>query len=421
MPRSRNVPDTTKIGLSGAKSPNSLWNFVSSVLAYPYILSLRITYMLVPLPFVQNRIGPILREIDSPTLAPKAPTRTVMTQLIRPFHTDAREIVFAGQILAWIDIAAGVAAKRHTNRFCVTASVDAVHFFAPVKLGDTCTVKATVNRVWKTSMEVGVKVEAEDMRTGKRRYCCHAYLTFVALKNAEALQIPPVLVQTSDERRRFHDANVRREERVARRAAVPTPAVIAPYERKESPMTPIPSPSRRILALDDSSPLKPLARQVTCSETYTEVVEIVFPEHANSLGISFGGQIMRWMEYCAAIAANRLCRTHVLIASIDSLTFLSPTRVGDIVTIRGIVSATFDHSIEIYVTVETEHHGERMITNDGWLTAVSVNADGELLRVKQVLPESQQEIDRQRAAAVRRERRLQERNAMHTSVPSETQ
>ena len=91
-----------------------------------------------------------------PSLHPKPPQTTIMTQLIRSVHTDSRGIAFAGQILAWMDIAGGVAARRHSGRTCVTAAVDAVHFLAPVKMGQICIIKASVNRTWTSSMEVGV-------------------------------------------------------------------------------------------------------------------------------------------------------------------------------------------------------------------------------------------------------------------------
>nr|KAJ3413840.1 hypothetical protein HK105_001963 [Polyrhizophydium stewartii] len=118
------------------------------------------------------------------------------------------------------------------------------------------------------------------------------------------------------------------------------------------------------------------------------------------------------MPASATAAANRLCRSNLLTASIDSLTFRHPTRVGDIVTIRGIVSAAFDHSIEVYVTVEREDaSGASLITNDGWLTAVAIDAQGELLPVPPVVPLSDDEVSRHRGAADRRARRLAGRDA----------
>jgi acyl-CoA thioesterase 11 len=75
--------------------------------------------------------------------------------------------------MSWIDICAGIAAKTHTEQPCVTASVDAIHFLNPIFVGDVVIVKAAVNKAWRTSMEIGVRVEAEHLHTGEKRYCCH--------------------------------------------------------------------------------------------------------------------------------------------------------------------------------------------------------------------------------------------------------
>ncbi|KAJ1556964.1 hypothetical protein HK096_009845, partial [Nowakowskiella sp. JEL0078] len=117
-------------------------------------------------------------------------SRTLMTEMLRSEHTDSRGLAYGGSILAWVDVCAGVSAKRHSGKPCVTASVDGVHFFSPVKLGDIVVLRGAVNRAWRTSLEVEVRVEAEDMLTGKKRYCCQAYLTFVAVENGNPVPVP---------------------------------------------------------------------------------------------------------------------------------------------------------------------------------------------------------------------------------------
>ncbi|KAI9197473.1 HotDog domain-containing protein [Polychytrium aggregatum] len=330
-----------------------------------------------------------------------------MTQMIRPEHTDNRGFCYGGTILSWVDICAGIAAKRHAVYPCVTASVDAVHFLHPVKLGDICNLVATVNRSWRSSMEIGVRVETEDMLTGERRYCCHAYLIFVAIKDGKSVPVPPVVAVTPNEIRRFEEADIRRMDRTTRKrlsqAHVPKP-ITAPAQL-ESTETPRDSTIRAPVIASTSQ------SERTCDESYTEVVEIVFPEHANSYGITFGGQIMKWMEYCAAMAGYRHCRSHLLTAGLDSLTFMRPTKVGDIVCIRGIVSKAFDHSVEVYVTVEIEdmHTGEGVITNDGWLTMVAVNDAGQPQKIPATVPATEEQKSRFARAGERRERRLQEK------------
>lgn len=91
-----------------------------------------------------------------------------------------------GTVLSWVDICAGLAAKAFARGPCVTASVDAVHFLRPCHVGSVVIVAAMVNRTFRSSMEVGVRVEEEDSRTGVRHHCCSAYLTFVALARKDA-------------------------------------------------------------------------------------------------------------------------------------------------------------------------------------------------------------------------------------------
>ncbi|MCS7040855.1 MAG: acyl-CoA thioesterase [Anaerolineae bacterium] len=141
-----------------------------------------------------------------------------MTEIVLPSHTNPLGTAFGGQVMAWIDICAGIAAARHARRVAVTASMDDLHFRSPLRLGEVAVLKAQVNRAWHTSMEVGVRVEAENPLTGERRHCSSAYLTFVALdEHGQRVPIPPVLPETEDERRRYAEAEERRRMRLERR------------------------------------------------------------------------------------------------------------------------------------------------------------------------------------------------------------
>ena len=103
-----------------------------------------------------------------------------MTQLVLPNDTNQLGNLLGGQLMHWMDLVAAIAASRHSRRVCVTASVDELNFLHPIKLGEVVTLFASVNRVFKTSMEVGVKVLSENMMTGVIRHANTAYLTFVA-------------------------------------------------------------------------------------------------------------------------------------------------------------------------------------------------------------------------------------------------
>jgi acyl-CoA hydrolase len=129
--------------------------------------------------------------------------------------------VHGGVIMKEVDSAAGTAAIRHAGRPCVTASIDELSFLGPVHVGDILTVTATVNDVGRTSMEVGVEVEAESYTGGEKRHTTSAYLVMVALdESGRPTEIRPLITSTSDEERRRAQARVRREIRKERAARV---------------------------------------------------------------------------------------------------------------------------------------------------------------------------------------------------------
>jgi acyl-CoA hydrolase len=126
--------------------------------------------------------------------------------------------VLGGKVMHLVDLAAAMAAIRHARRPCVTASVDSLHFLHPVKIGQLIVLRSSVNRVFRTSMEVGVQVETETLLTGEKLHTCSAYLTFVALDaNGKAMEVPPVIPETEEEQRRYRQAGERREYRLALR------------------------------------------------------------------------------------------------------------------------------------------------------------------------------------------------------------
>lgn len=144
-----------------------------------------------------------------------------MTEMVLPPDTNYHGTVFGGRVLQWIDIAGAIAAQRHTHRKVVTASIDDMHFAIPIRLGDVVVLKAAVNYVHRTSMEVGVRVEREILATGARERAATAYLTYVALDDGGLpTAIPPVIPESDAERRRFDDAITRRTFRLARRDAL---------------------------------------------------------------------------------------------------------------------------------------------------------------------------------------------------------
>lgn len=151
------------------------------------------------------------------SLIGKAPSDSaiVMAELVLPSDTNTLGTIFGGKIMSWIDIAGAIAASKHARRIVVTASIDALHFLNPVKLGHIVHIKAMVNFASRTSMEVGVRVDSENPLSGETTHTSKAYATFVALDDhGQPTPVPPILPVTADEIRRFNDAKKRRESRV---------------------------------------------------------------------------------------------------------------------------------------------------------------------------------------------------------------
>jgi acyl-CoA hydrolase len=152
-------------------------------------------------------------------LAPKHPreSEVVMTQMILPSDANNVSTAFGGKVMEWIDICGAVSAQRHCRQVVVTASMDDLHFHAPIRVGWTVTLHARVLATFRTSMEVGVTVTAENPLTGERHLTTSALLTFVALTaEGTRVPVPPLKLETEEERAAFAEAEQRRAERMAR-------------------------------------------------------------------------------------------------------------------------------------------------------------------------------------------------------------
>ncbi|KAF9435218.1 hypothetical protein BGZ76_006694 [Entomortierella beljakovae] len=366
-----------------------------------------------------------------------------MTELVLPSHCDGRGYCLGGTVLSWIDIAAGIAAKKHGVYPAVTRSVDAVHFLGPITTQNIVIIQASVNRAWKTSMEVGVRVMTEDLLTSDQRYVCHAYLTFVALPQAPLQTLKPGAPQRVPSQRghshlqQQHQSQQQEQQEnsqdVAASKAVLTsslaarrfsfslpsakskssgagksdsqpvqlPAIepISPVEmerytmaqsRREGRLKQARSESReeedkllsdvrdRMRRWNVSQKINSGInldravdgqgnRRIAMQSTFAEAAQLVLPQHANSLSITFGGQVMKWMENVAAVSATRLSRLPIVTAR--------KTMIGDCLTMRSVVTRVFRSSMEVYVFVDSENlvTGKQTFTNEAFFSMVAMD------------------------------------------------
>ena len=145
---------------------------------------------------------------------PVCESKSEMTEIVLPNDANPLNALLGGRLMHWIDMAAAMAAHRHSRQYVVTASIDHLDFLVPVRVGDIVILRSSVNRVYRTSMEVGVKVWVENYHTESNQHVSSAYLTFVAVDaTGRRLPVAPVIPETDEEKRRYEDAGRRREMR----------------------------------------------------------------------------------------------------------------------------------------------------------------------------------------------------------------
>src|SRR6201992_1081124 len=142
-----------------------------------------------------------------------AESQSEMTELILPNDTNTLGNLLGGRLMHFIDLVGAMAAYRHSRTHVVTASMDPIDFIAPVHVGDLLILKSSLNRAFRTSMEVGVKVWVEHTIDGSFRHVASAYLPFVAVdQQGGRVRVPPLELETDEDKRRYHDAGRRREQ-----------------------------------------------------------------------------------------------------------------------------------------------------------------------------------------------------------------
>jgi acyl-CoA hydrolase len=143
---------------------------------------------------------------------PVRDSQSEMAEIVLPNDANPLAALLGGRLMHWIDLAGALAAHRHSRNYVVTASVDHIDFLVPVRVGDLVILRSSVNRVFTTSMEVGVKVFVENYIADSAQHVASAYLTFVAIDGAgNHLKVPPIIPETEEQKRRYDDAGRRRE------------------------------------------------------------------------------------------------------------------------------------------------------------------------------------------------------------------
>jgi acyl-CoA hydrolase len=148
-------------------------------------------------------------------------SRATLAHWMGPLDANGAGFVHGGTVMKFCDEAAGLAAVKHCRQRVVTAGMDRMTFRVPIHVGELVTFQASVNAVWHTSMEVGVRVDTENPRTGERRHSNSAYLTMVAVdEQGNPVEVPPLLTTTAEDRRRESEAQLRRSNRLAEREQI---------------------------------------------------------------------------------------------------------------------------------------------------------------------------------------------------------
>ncbi|XP_050185699.1 acetyl-coenzyme A thioesterase isoform X2 [Myiozetetes cayanensis] len=312
-----------------------------------------------------------------------------MCQGVLPAHADPRGELSAGQLLRWMDAAACLAAEKHAGVSCVTASMDDIQFEEAARVGQIITIKAKVNRAFRTSMEVGIKVTVQDVFTKVEKTVSVAYATYVAKPvGSGKVELEPVKLLSAEDCLEHSLAIERRRIRLGYFQAFQN---LMKRSNKED-----------TFEEEDA---------VSTELTHVQSIELVLPPHANHHGNTFGGQIMAWMETVAGISASRLCHSYPVLKSVNMFKFWGPSFVGDRLVFNAIVNNTFQNSVEVGVRVEA-YDCEEWIKdqprhiNSAFLIFSAVNDKGELLPFPRVKPRTEDDMRRYHGAIARRRIRL---------------
>jgi acyl-CoA hydrolase len=289
-------------------------------------------------------------------------TRFQMVQLVFPEHTNAFGTLFGGRMMAWIAVAGTLTASRVARGPVVLGAMDDLDFLTPVHLGEIVTIDAQVEYIGRSSLEVGVEVSSEPARGGGRRRTTSSHLAFVALDEHERPRPvgQRIVPGSPDEEEVYAAASARKAARRERVGALGPGAGALPEGGTRHGL---------------------------------QIARLVMPEDALSGTLMFAGKLLGTLDEVAAIVASRYCRGPVVTASIDTVYFFHPLRVGEIADIRAALTHVGRSSMEIGVQVASEQpqSGLRRHTCTAFLTMVHLDEHGRPAPVPSFTPETPEE------------------------------
>ncbi|NXM21294.1 ACO12 thioesterase, partial [Ploceus nigricollis] len=265
-------------------------------------------------------------------------------------------------------------AEKHAGMSCVTASMDDIQFEEAARVGQIIAIRTKVNRAFKTSMEVGIKVTVQDVSTNAEKIVSVAYATYVAKPvgcGKVFFLFSPKLGVTEFLKEGRKEG--RKETKHLLGVVVSGRKVCVRFVDRGA---------RDTCEEEDA---------VSTGHTHIQSTELVLPPHANHHGNTFGGQIMAWMQTVASISASRLCRSHLILKAVNMFKFWGPSFVGDRLVFNAIVNNTFHNSVEVGVRVEA-YNCEEWIKdqprhiNSAFLIFNALNDKGDLLTFPRVKP-----------------------------------
>ena len=303
---------------------------------------------------------------------PKVKERTcqesmiTFSDMITPSQCFANgRIMYGGELLSSMDMAGAACAFQQCRGPIVTLSIDNVQLLQPAYVHEYLNYTAQVNATFTSSMEIQVDITSENVITGVKRYIGQGRLVFVHLdeRTKRAAPVPKLKIETPEEQHRYEQALQRKEDAKLERMANQKDGMLKNNENWKELL------KEAELELQKDTRLK-----IPMKDTVITMTKVVMPQHANPLQITFGGQIMAWMELAASMAAAKFTKSECVTVGLDRMLFTNTSRVGSLLIIQAQVTRVFHTSVEIYVSVNAYNSStlQRVHCNTGYFTFVTL-------------------------------------------------